>query len=476
MNNNHLSIKTILLAAAMSLSASLQAQTAKNFTVNISADGDATMQVFLPENPTGRFIVDCPGGGYSHLSMQNEGTDWAEWFTGQGIAFGVLKYRMPAGDRSLPMSDAQAAVKMARDSAQAWGVNPYDVGIMGFSAGGHLASTTACHAPDESRPDFQILFYPVISMEERETHKGSVVNFLGQAPRDEKLVKQFSNFNSVYRHKTPPAIIMLAGDDTAVPALTNGVHYYTALRKAGIPAALMVWPKGGHGFGFRNTFAYHDQLLAELKAWLENQKPSKADAVKVACIGNSITDGWGIDYVDVNGYPAQLQSLLGQDYIVKNFGVSGRTQMNSGNRPYMNEDAWTRAKAFEPNIVVIKLGTNDSKPVNWDGHEAEYEGDLQSMIDQLKALPSTPKIYLCLPIKSADKREEGDKDRIRDSVVVASIIPIINKVAKNNSIEVIDLYNTEIAPGSDLMSRDQIHPTAKGAKVIAKAVYEAIKD
>ena len=477
MKNNLLLTRAAFSVVALALASVSLAQTSKTFTVTISDDGESTMQVFLPENPTGKFIVDCPGGGYSHLSMQNEGTDWAEWFTDQGIAFGVLKYRMPAGDRSLPMSDAQNAVKMARDSAESWKVNPHDVGIMGFSAGGHLASTTACHAPDESRPDFQILFYPVISMDEKITHKGSVVNFLGQAPRDEKLVRDFSNYNSVKRHKTPPAIIMLAGDDTAVPPLTNGIQYYISLRKEGIPAALMVYPKGGHGFGFRRaSFAYHEQLRAELKAWLKNLTPSKADAIKVACIGNSITDGYGIDYSDVNGYPAQLQNMLGNGYYVRNFGMSGRTQMNSGNRPYMKEDAWTRAKAFGPDIVVIKLGTNDSKPANWDEHKDEYEVDLQSMIDQLGALESKPKIYLCSPIKAKPNKDEGDRNQISDSIMVNGIIPIINKVAKKNSLEVIDLYNSEVVPGTETMGRDGVHPTAKGAKIIADKVAEAIKE
>lgn len=163
--------------------------------------------------PYGACYCGLSGGGYSHLSMQNEGTDWVGYFNGQGIAYGVLTYRMPKGDRTIPMSDAQDAVRMMRDSAAVWGINRNDVGIMGFSAGGHLASTTATHAPIESRPDFQILFYPVISMDEKQTHKGSVVGFLGDRRGDEKLVRQFSNDKQVRRHVTPPAILIMAGDD-----------------------------------------------------------------------------------------------------------------------------------------------------------------------------------------------------------------------------------------------------------------------
>ncbi len=294
--------KSFILFAFAALSMSLQAQTARTFTVNITPDGKANMRVFLPENPTGRAIVGCPGGGYSHLSMQNEGTDWVGYFNGQGIAYGVLTYRMPKGDRTIPMSDAQDAVRMMRDSAAVWGINRNDVGIMGFSAGGHLASTTATHAPIESRPDFQILFYPVISMDEKQTHKGSVVGFLGDRRGDEKLVRQFSNDKQVRRHVTPPAILIMAGDDRAVPPLTNGLPYYTALRRAGVPASLHIYPSGGHGFGFRSTFTYHNQMLDELGMWLKTLVAPKTDAKRVACIGNSITDGHGIDMSDVQGY------------------------------------------------------------------------------------------------------------------------------------------------------------------------------
>lgn len=465
--------KTLFLCAVAALGVAAQAQTARKLTVNLTPDGASNIQVFLPETPSGRAIVGCPGGGYSHLSMQNEGTDWAEYFNSQGIAYCVLTYRMPKGDRSLPMSDAQNAIRTVRDSAQAWKVNPYDVGIMGFSAGGHLASTTATHAPIDARPDFQILFYPVISMNERVTHKGSVVGFLGDGRADKALVDEFSNDKQVRRHQTPPAFIVMAGDDRAVPPLTNGLPYYTALRRAGIPAAMHIYPSGGHGFGFRSSFAYHNEMLGELSAWLKSLKAPDAGAKRVACVGNSITDGHGIDMADVQGYPAQLQRQLGSGYCVRNFGVSGRTLLNHGDRPYMKEKAWAEAKAFEPDIVVVKLGTNDSKPRNWDNYGKEFAADLQQMVDELKALPSKPAIYLCCPVASDTGRGKQDDNQIRDSVVVAGIMPVIKKVAKKNKLQVIDLHLL-LDPKSDSMQRDGIHPTAKGAAAIAKAVAEAV--
>lgn len=467
--------KTLLLIVLMMAGMQLYAGTARKITVNLTPDGAANLQVFLPEHPNGRAVVGCPGGGYSHLSMQNEGTDWVDFFNNMGITYGVLTYRMPKGDRTVPMTDAQNAIRTMRDSAAVWGISPYDVGIMGFSAGGHLASTTATHAPQEARPDFQILFYPVISMNERVTHKGSVLGFLGDNRNDEKLVKAFSNDKQVKKHSTPPAIILFAGNDRAVPPLTNAIPYYTALRKAGIPAAMHVYPEGGHGFGFRTSFAYHDLMVAELTDWLKRLPEVKADAKRVACIGNSITDGYGVDMADAEGYPARLQSMLGSGYCVRNYGVSGRTMLNHGDRPYMKEQAWADAKAFCPDIVVIKLGTNDSKPVNWNNYSKEFSGDLQQMIDELKALPSKPLIYLCNPIKADSPRGEGSEKSINDSTIANAIIPAIAKVAKKNKLNVIDLRPVIDPTSKNDMQRDGIHPTSAGCKKIAAAVAEVIK-
>lgn len=230
----------------------------------------AEMTVYLPEadKATGRAVVDCPGGGYSHLSMDNEGHNWAGFYNELGIAYAVLKYRMPNGDRNIPLSDAYEAIKTFKDNAEVWHVNPNDVGIQGFSAGGHLASAVSTHAPAELRPSFSVLFYPVISMDERVTHKGSCVGFLGDSRSDSELVKEWSSHESV-DSLTPPAIIILASDDRAVPPLTNGFKYYTSLRKAGKKASMHAYPSGGHGFGFKDTWKYHDLMLKELEMWLK---------------------------------------------------------------------------------------------------------------------------------------------------------------------------------------------------------------
>ena len=447
----------------------LQAQTARQLTVNLTDDGKANIVGYLPAAPTGQAVVACPGGGYSHLSIQNEGHDWADYFNRQGIAYFVLTYRMPKGDRTIPVGDAEKAIRTVRDSADVWGVNPYNVGIMGFSAGGHLASTVSTHSDFAARPDFSILFYPVISMNERETHKGSCVNFLGaEGQRDKQLVKAFSNQNAVCAHLTPPAIILTANDDRAVPPVTNAIAYYSAMRRAGNDCALYVYPAGGHGFGFRSTFGYHQQMLDDLTMWLKTHKGPKREALRVACIGNSITDGFGIDMAEQQGYPAQLQRLLGSGYYVRNFGVSSRTLLNKGDRPYQNERAWRDALAFKPDIVLIKLGTNDSKPENWQ-YGKDFAADLQQMVDALKAGENHPRIVLCTPIPAFKPTWN-----INDSVIVNGITPIINKVAKKNKLQVVDLH-TCFAGEGDKMLADGIHPDAKGARRLAEIIAEALR-
>lgn len=471
-------MKHLLSLLTMALCLSCTARTAPSKMVSATASAAATptarqfvitfaegarLTAYLPAQPSGRAIVDLPGGGYSHLAVDHEGHQWADWMNRQGIAFFVLEYRMPKGDRTIPLTDAYRAMTTVRDSATAWRVNPYDVGIMGFSAGGHLASAVSTHAPWAARPNFSILFYPVVSMDERVTHKGSCANFLGaEGMKDQRLIQQWSNDACVRRHLTPPACVILSTDDRVVPPVTNGVAYYSAMCRAGNNCALYAYPSGGHGYGIRKNFAFHEQMLGDLKAWLATIAAPREQALRVACIGNSITDGMGIDMSEVYGYPAVLQRLLGKNYNVKNFGVSARTLMNKGDLPYMKEQAWVDAQAFLPNIVVIKLGTNDSKDYNWI-HGADYGADLQKMVDTLRALPSKPQIYVCSPIPAA--RIWG----ISDSVIVNGEIPAIKRVVKKNKLAYIDLH-TEFKPTEGLMQRDGIHPTDKGAAQLAKII------
>ena len=459
----------------------VQAQTARKFTIGLSDDGKAKMTCYIPTNPSGMAIVGVPGGGYSVLSNSHEGHQASDWLNQQGIAYFVVDYRLPNGDRSLPIGDVEKAIRIVRDSADVWSINPHSVGIMGFSAGGHLASVISTHSDFEVRPDFSILFYPVISMDERLTHKWSCRNFLGEeGQKDKALVRDFSTQNAVRRHLTPPAIIITANDDRLVPPVTNGIAYYSAMRSVGNDCSLYVYPTGDHGFGFGPWFPYHDQMLQDLGNWLKARQVPRKDAIRVAC---SITDGHGIDMATAYGYPALLQKKLGGDYWVRNFGVSARTLLNKGDHPYMNEMAWKDALAFKPDIVVIKLGTNDSKPHNWR-HGAEFRQDLEQMITTLSpqlaqlakkkgkkaktVAPAKPRIFLCTPIPAFKSTWE-----INDSVIANGIIPVQKELAAKYGLQLIDLH-TLFADGADLVQPDGIHPNGKGAERLAEIVCEAV--
>ena len=168
-----------MLLSLLLVGMTAQAQTARKFTLDLTDDGKAQMVCFLPQTPSGKAIVGVPGGGYSMLSNTHEGYLASDWLNQQGIAYFVVNYRLPNGDRTLPMGDVWKGIRIVRDSAAVWGINPHDVGIMGFSAGGHLASVISTHSEFDQRPDFTILFYPVISMDERVSHKWSCLNFRG---------------------------------------------------------------------------------------------------------------------------------------------------------------------------------------------------------------------------------------------------------------------------------------------------------
>ena len=489
--------RSLLIILAVCMTLAVSSQTARTFTLNLTDDGQAQMVCFLPEKPSGRAIVGIPGGGYSVLSNNHEGTMASKWLNQRGISYFVVNYRLPNGDRTIPISDVENGFRIVRDSATVWGINPRDVGIMGFSAGGHLASVISTHSAFDVRPDFSILFYPVISMDERVSHKWSCVNFLSEeGQKDPELVRSFSTMNAVQRHFTPPALIISASDDRLVPFVTNGLEYYKAMRLAGNECAMYVYPTGDHGFGFGPWFKYHQQLLTDIGNWLDARQTPKEGAVRVACLGNSITDGFGIDMASAYGYPAMLQKKLGDGYWVRNFGVSSRTMLNKGDWPYMNEPAWRDALNFKPEIVIIKLGTNDSKPENWQ-YNAEFKQDLEQMIFTLrpdlkqyanmpakkaqkamaKALakaaksgiaPAKPRILLCTPIPAFKSTWN-----INDSVIVNGVIPIQQEVAQKYGLEVIDLH-TLFANDGDKVLPDGIHPNDKGAARMADIIADAL--
>ena len=235
--------------------------------INAEEYTEATLIIYPAKTPNGQAIIACPGGGYAGVATTHEGHDMATWFNTQGITYAVLHYRMPYGKHEIPLSDAHQAIRYMRKNAEQFGFN--QLGIMGSSAGGHLASTAATHFDAETRPDFQILFYPVVTMTEY-THQGSKDNLLGKNPSEE-LVKLYSNELQV-TEQTPPAFIMHSSDDTVVP-VQNTLDYYLSLCKHGVPASVHFYPIGGHGWGYNESFPYKAQWKDEMEKWLREILP-----------------------------------------------------------------------------------------------------------------------------------------------------------------------------------------------------------
>ncbi len=221
-----------------------------------------TLTIYLPprDKATGAAVVICPGGGYGNLAMDHEGHQVAQWLNSNGVAGFILKYRHRGTGygHPAPLRDAQRAIRLVRSRANEWGVLPDRIGIMGFSAGGHLASTAGTHfdkgKPDAAdpidrsscRPDFMILVYPVISLAEPFSHGGSRRNLLGTQPAAD-LVENLSNEKRV-TPETPPTFLLHTDQDSGVPA-ENSVYFYLALRRAKVPAEMHIYAKGPHGFG-----------------------------------------------------------------------------------------------------------------------------------------------------------------------------------------------------------------------------------
>lgn len=232
------------------------------FVVNIT---DPVLTVYVPEHCNGLAVIACPGGSYCQVWQGTEGHNMAQWYNSLGVVYAVLKYRLPnGGHKDVPMTDVHKAMKIMKQHKEEYGFTM--LGIQGCSAGGHLASTAATHYPSpELRPDFQILFYPVISFDADFTHFPTRESLIGKnAPQ--YLVDLYSNERQVTAD-TPPAFIASSSDDGLVP-VRNSTEYYNALVKHNVPVAMHLYPTGGHGWFGNTSFIYRPAWQKDLAIWL----------------------------------------------------------------------------------------------------------------------------------------------------------------------------------------------------------------
>lgn len=243
-----------------------------------------TLEAYFPSkrNTNGKAVIICPGGGYHGLAYDWEGTEIAQWFNTKGIIAFVLKYRLPVANNvtnksEVPLQDAIRAIQIVRKNATSWNLNEDKIGVMGFSAGGHLASTLGTHyntntkIPNDpykninARPDYMILLYPVITMKEKYTHMGSRKALIGENPSEE-IIEKYSNELQV-TSETPPTFIVHSADDGGVP-IENSLDFYKALKENNVPSEMHLYPTGGHGFGLGLENEHLKNWTDRLNEWL----------------------------------------------------------------------------------------------------------------------------------------------------------------------------------------------------------------
>ena len=228
---------------------------------------EARMYAYIvpKDKASGSAVLICPGGGYGGLAVEHEGSQVAVWLNSIGVSAFVLYYRMPNQHGEIPLKDAQVAIQIIRKDAKKWNLDIHKIGIAGFSAGGHLASTVGTQFTKKSRPDFMVLVYPVISM----TGDGTSINLIGENPSEE-LKKRFSGELQVSAN-TPPTLIIAALDDDVVP-VEHSFMFYKALQEKNVPSEIHTYEKGGHGFGMRKNGLEVDNWPELLKIWLKSNK------------------------------------------------------------------------------------------------------------------------------------------------------------------------------------------------------------
>ncbi len=467
-----------------------------------------TLTVFLPtpEKATGMGVIICPGGGYQILATSHEGTDVAKKLTEAGIAGFVLRYRLPNSatmydKRFVPMMDAQRAIQIVRERAKEWNLHPRKIGIMGASAGGHLAATVSTHFTDEKinnpnktslRPDFTILNYPVISFQDELTHQGSRQNLIGtkvfsgddyknnRVPTAaaalgmlEEDVTYFSNELHVTGN-TPPTFITAPLTDAAVP-VANTLTYIAALQQHQVPVETFLYDKGEHGYGMINPTAKAQWMEACIR-WLKNtfdtpmdwaqlkryQKenaavgPPKAGEGRVVFMGNSITEGW---------LQADASFFANKPYI--NRGISGQTTSQMVLR--FQQDV----VALRPRVVVLLAGTNDiagnTGPITLE----QIMANIRTMCEQARA--NNIRVVLSSVLPAFDYPWSPG---LAPAEKIVRLNEMIRAYAKQTGAIYLDYFSAMADERNGLkkeLGDDGVHPNLMGYRVMAPLAEEAIR-
>ncbi|MFI3261668.1 MAG: GDSL-type esterase/lipase family protein [Rikenellaceae bacterium] len=472
----------LLLLCLFSLRISAETYTPDEIvTFKKTPQRDLTLHIFYPnDQKKGKnrpVVISFFGGGWA-TGNPNQFYEQSEYYASLGMVAISAEYRISKTDKTTPFEcvmDGKSAVRWVREHYKELGINPNKIVTSGGSAGGHVAACTALiegYEDDEdlsisSVPNAMILFNPVLNT----TKAGYGAN---------KLVGRETEI-SAYHHirpNLPPTIVMHGTHDTTVP-YQNSVDFTKEMVENGNDCTLISAFGENHGF-FNGTFfrescghrnidrcMYESTLFLSRLGFISKKiKPTK-EPLRIACLGNSITFGATVTDRANNSYPAVLQGLVGDDYEVKNFGLSGSTLLKKGNKPYTESDQYKQLYEYAPEVIILKLGTNDSKAMNWK-YGDEFMNDYIKLIEALKANPvRRPEIIVCAPTPAFLGNET---EKINDSIIVNQIIPIIKQVAKKKNLLFIDTYSHFEGKGE--FFPDKIHPNNEGAKELANYIYK----
>jgi acetyl esterase/lipase/lysophospholipase L1-like esterase len=469
-----------------------------------------TLTIYQPpkDKATGVAVIICPGGGYQILATSHEGSDMAKRFNEAGITAFVLKYRLPKGgimiDKTIgPLQDAQRAIQLVRERAAEWNVNPTKVGILGSSAGGHLASTAGTHwnSPKINnprgtslRPDFMILNYPVISFQDGITHGGSRYSLIGReelskvdlsGPKGEKSAKELelpADLITLYSNelqvnaKTPPTFITAPIDDAVVP-IANTNLFIAALQQNHVPVETFIYPTGEHGYGMINPKA-QSQWMDACIPWIRrtidppapdwaNLKRFESDNMKtgmpktgenrVVFMGNSITEGW----------KALVPSFFdGKPYV--NRGISGQTT------PQMVLRFRADVIDLKPKVVVILAGTNDIAGNTGPMTLEQTMGNIRTMVEMAKA--NQIRVVLCSVLPAYDFPW---KPGLAPAEKIVKLNGMIKEYAATVGATYVDYFSAMADSRNGLrkeLGDDGVHPNVAGYQIMAPLVEKGIAD
>ncbi|MFI3282558.1 MAG: GDSL-type esterase/lipase family protein [Rikenellaceae bacterium] len=476
----------LLISLLLMMSTSLMAKMPspdQTISYKITPQRELQLYIFYPEdqqNGKNRpVVISFFGGGWAG-GNPNQFFDQSEYFASLGMVGISVDYRLIGTDNTTPFEsvmDAKSAVRWVRKNRKMLGIDPNKIVTSGGSAGGHIALCTAIIEGVEddknlkifSAPNAMILFNPVLNTTE-------------QGYGADKLVGRETELSPVHhvRPNLPPMLIMHGTRDTTVP-YQNAVDFCSAMAREGNDCRLVSAFGENHGFfnspefrtscgerNYRRCMYESVKFLSDIGFISEELIPERS-TIRVACVGNSITYGSRVEEREKNCYPTKLQSLMGEDYEVVNFGKPGATMLSNGNLPYTSTEEYRALLEYSPDIVIIKLGTNDSKLYNWSKSES-FEEDYSALIKTLKSDKNRrPEIYICSPMPAFTPADSGG---INNTRIVEEVIPTIKRVAKKSRLVYIDLYssfenNASVFP-------DKIHPNAEGANRMANVIYNAI--